>query len=150
MMAAQAPAANASAPANTAMDERLAKVEQQLADLQHTAPAAVEKVAKTTSHHVSHAAHKLKHHLVSHHVGHARKHRSSHHHATQPMASRHESGSWVLRAASPGDAWIAKSETASELRHVQVGDDVPGLGHVTAIRQSGDGWVVQGSEGSVR
>lgn len=58
--------------------------------------------------------------------------------------------SWVLRAATPTEAWVAASASAVELRHVEVGDQLPGIGRISAIRQSGGSWVVEGTHGTVR
>ena len=55
---------------------------------------------------------------------------------------------WVLRAAVPGEAWIATSADTPDLRHVKVGDSVTGLGQITAITSTGMGWIVQGTLGS--
>jgi hypothetical protein len=57
---------------------------------------------------------------------------------------------WVVRAASPGMAWVAKNETTRELVRVEIGDEVSGIGQVQSIRQIGDNWVIQGTNGSIR
>ncbi len=57
---------------------------------------------------------------------------------------------WVLRAATPQEAWVAASESSKELRPVKVGDELPGIGRVLAIRQSGNAWSVVGSNGAIR
>jgi intracellular multiplication protein IcmG len=57
---------------------------------------------------------------------------------------------WILRAASPEEAWIAKDAQTRELRPVHVGDSVPGVGKITAILQRGDTWSVQATNGVIR
>ena len=43
------------------------------------------------------------------------------------------------------EAWVAKDSSTAELRHIQVGDELPGIGRVKSIQQVGDSWTVQGS-----
>lgn len=57
---------------------------------------------------------------------------------------------WTLRAASPGLAWIAPSASSQDLRQVEVGDTLPGVGRVTAIEMQGDAWTVRGTKGIIR
>ena len=56
---------------------------------------------------------------------------------------------WVLRAATPDAAWIAKDAKATELTKVKVGDSVEEIGQVESITQLGEGWVVVGSKGAI-
>jgi len=56
---------------------------------------------------------------------------------------------WVLRAATPTEAWVAKNESTPELHHIRVGDELSGIGHINAIRQNGDSWVIEGSTGTI-
>jgi hypothetical protein len=56
---------------------------------------------------------------------------------------------WILRAATPSEAWVSADANSPDLRHLQVGDVLPGIGRVRAIRQVGEGWVVEGTNGSV-
>jgi len=58
--------------------------------------------------------------------------------------------SWVLRAATPGEAWVSGDATSADLRHVQVGDELPGIGKVKSITQSPNGWEIDGSEATIR
>jgi hypothetical protein len=58
-------------------------------------------------------------------------------------------GGWVLRSAQPGQAWLSQGGSA-ELRRVQPGDKVPGLGTVVSVRMSAGRWLVEGTQGSVR
>ncbi len=54
---------------------------------------------------------------------------------------------WSMRSASPGNATLANQD--GDLRRVEVGDTVPGLGRIESIAVQGGKWVVQGSKGSV-
>jgi hypothetical protein len=56
----------------------------------------------------------------------------------------------MVRAAAPGEAWVAKDATTRELRPVHVGDELPGIGRVQAIHQMGDNWVIEGTRGTLR
>ena len=163
---------NAAPASNPVVDARLAKIEQQLAGLAARpvplvkepvqvkepvaakepvavkeaavvpAPVVVaEKVEPITAAPVLKTAHVTARHAAKKAV------RKAHHGA---KAQGKASGKWVLRAATPNAAWIAKGESATDLRRVKVGDTVPGLGKVRAIKQAGDSWVVVGSKGSLR
>ena len=56
---------------------------------------------------------------------------------------------WVLRSAKPGMAWISE-KNSSELKTVSVGDNVAGIGKVTAIAKDDAGrWVVNGTSGKI-
>ena len=57
---------------------------------------------------------------------------------------------WIIRAAIPNEAWVAKDSSTSALQHVKVGDVLSGIGRITAIHQKADKWVVDGTEGSIR
>jgi hypothetical protein len=144
--AASPPMLVASQP-NPAMQERLDKLEQKLLQIEQekaappTAPAhqaAVDKVIppqtmKKPRREVAHnaARHKTKAKPKPKHV------------AAAPNA-------WVLRAARPDEAWIARGTETRALQPVHVGDDLIGIGKVTAIQQVGDAWVVQGTHGTIR
>lgn len=56
---------------------------------------------------------------------------------------------WELRSASDGVAWVSRPAD-NQLFRIAVGDQVPGLGRITAIRQQGEAWVVVGTEGQIR
>ena len=130
------------------VQDRLDKLEQQLAELQHPAPGlsappsssaaplSVENVvapSKTVSHTSKHkAVHKVAHKPV-------RK---------APVAK--PGPQWVLRAATPGQAWVADSATSHDLKQLQVGDQLAGIGRVTAIQQQDGNWVVQGTKGKIQ
>lgn len=61
-----------------------------------------------------------------------------------------EGGAWVLRAASPDEAWVAKGQDSPAIQPVRVGDTLQGVGRITSIRQDGDQWIVEGTQGYVR
>ncbi len=133
-----------------AFEDRLNKIEQQLAQAQHAAPVAtpdmsVEQPDQSVVRSKPRAAMKTKHKTVRHQSVRV-VHKATHRAAPKKSSSAH----WVLRAATPDEAWVATDATSSELRHVQVGDTLTGLGRVLAIHQNGDNWVVEGSQGTVR
>ncbi len=66
----------------------------------------------------------------------------------KPLTVKEEK--WVLRSATPDQAWVSDSNTSRDLKQVKVGDTLPTIGRVTAIRQNGDEWVVQGTKGSIQ
>ena len=57
---------------------------------------------------------------------------------------------WVLRAASPDEAWVAKDIYTSDLQPVEVGDSLAGIGKVTAIREENGAWMIEGTQGEIR
>jgi intracellular multiplication protein IcmG len=57
--------------------------------------------------------------------------------------------SWELRAAQPGKAWISK-KGQKNIRPVIVGDNLSGVGRITAISFVNGRWIVQGSAGRIR
>lgn len=66
-----------------------------------------------------------------------------------PVLEPQGSGSWLLRSAQPGSAWLSQG-MSTDLRRVVPGDKVQGLGTITSIRQIAGRWVVEGTQGSVR
>lgn len=67
--------------------------------------------------------------------------------ATPPAAPVH-SVEWVLRAAQPGMATLSQ-KGSGDMRQVEVGDTIPGLGKIESIAVESGKWVVQGSKGRV-
>lgn len=61
-----------------------------------------------------------------------------------PKAATVKSSSWELRSAQPGQALLARKGN-EDLRTVNVGDTLPGLGRILSIDQSSAGWVVKGT-----
>ncbi|MDX2027373.1 MAG: hypothetical protein SFW62_01910 [Alphaproteobacteria bacterium] len=129
------------ATGSSSMETRLSKLEQQMAQGHHSSgikldssDASVEKPhAVTTKPKTSTASRKAKKPA-----------------RTTQTSSRRTKSSWVLRAATPEEAWVAESAYAPELRHVEVGDQLPGIGRIRSIRQAGDSWVVEGTQGTIR
>lgn len=77
------------------------------------------------------------------------RHNSSHHRAHTAGAAHGNGGHWVLRAAKPGVAWVAK-KGSDDLQMVNVGDTLAGVGTVTSISQDSMGqWVIDGSRGHI-
>jgi hypothetical protein len=68
---------------------------------------------------------------------------------TQQKPQNRISQRWVLKSATPDSAWIAQRD-GTNMRRVTIGDDITGIGRVEAIERGGDGWVVRGSQSSVR
>ena len=56
---------------------------------------------------------------------------------------------WVLKAAQPGKAWIAR-QGAKDIKAVQAGDNVQGIGRVQSILFVSGRWIVQGTSGQIR
>ncbi len=67
----------------------------------------------------------------------------------RPARKKTHSG-LVLRAASNGQAWVSTSVNSSDLKEVQVGDKLPGIGRVTDIKMQGEKWVIQGTSGTLQ
>jgi len=55
---------------------------------------------------------------------------------------------WVLRSAQPGQAVVAQ-KGSSDVRTIEVGDRVSGIGRVQSISNSSGLWVVQGTSGKI-
>ena len=55
---------------------------------------------------------------------------------------------WVLRSASPGRATISPKDN-NDLRQVEVGNTVPGLGKIQSISIENNRWVVRGTKSTV-
>ena len=77
-------------------------------------------------------------------------HKTSRQHVKRAPVEDQAESNWILRAASPGQAWVATSATTHELKQVQVGDKLSGIGRVTAIQKQGDAWIVRGTKGSIQ
>ena len=167
------------AHADTAVGEsdRLAKLEQRVMQMEHTtaseSPITVGASASSTGTHRAEAREEglrsSRHHsesasVVSHRtkakkaeptrkIKTAKSTRGKTKAATSSVSkplSPVANGGWVLRAASQNQAWVAKDATSAELRPVQVGDDLAGIGRIVAIRgDDASGWVLQGTKGSV-
>jgi len=160
MVAANQAMPPAAGPTNVALEDRLNKIEQNVMQIEHkeatktpsvTSPpteaietSATTSVKSTTHHKKASAAHKS-------------MHKKAKVYKPQPMPASpigmsNSSGSapWVLRAATPTEAWVASNASTNELQHIQVGDSLVGIGQVHAIRRTASGWEVEGTTGSVR
>ena len=139
---------------NSGLESRLDQIEQQVTHLaqKKETKAPGKKVAKETSATEVVATVPFKDETGSHRA--AKKatthkaHKTRVAHGTE--SSKQKTGTWVLRAATPDSAWVSKEANSAELRQVQVGDILPGLGKVKAIRQTGEGWAVVGAKGTIR
>lgn len=72
--------------------------------------------------------------------------------AKQPAAtpsSSNTSGRWELRAAQPGRAWVSKPGQR-DMQTVEVGQNLSGIGQVTAISYQNGRWTVYGSQGQIQ
>jgi hypothetical protein len=149
---------NASGPSSTAMDDRLARLEERLNALAaaKTTSAKAARPAPPSSMPVDAGvavtAAEPSEPVVAEPVKkttHSKRVKKAKTKAIKPT-KKAAKGRWVLRAATPDAAWVSSSETAEELRPVHVGETLPGVGRVKAIKQSGDNWVVVGTKGVVR
>lgn len=140
-------ASNNTASATTALESRLDRLEQKLTVAANSAPAREMSTNEMPEEKIQ-PVHKASTHAAStqHHArtSHKSVKVASHHRAKKTSSTR-----WVLRAATPDQAWIAKNDVTTDLHPIQVGDAVTGIGRVTSIHESGSGWVVVGTKGSI-
>ena len=155
MIAANQAMPPVSSQPNPAVEDRLNKIEQNVVQLEHdetakAAPLAApppemietpRSVVKTVPSRTASSA-KPKHRYVHKRV-HKKPKPVHHEYKSRPATSEIESVSsaWVLRAATPSEAWVSADATSPELRHVQV-HALAGIGRVRAIRKIGGGWEV--------
>ncbi|NCC23293.1 MAG: hypothetical protein EOM26_12675 [Alphaproteobacteria bacterium] len=66
----------------------------------------------------------------------------------QASAMKPKAPKWELRAAQPGRAWIASSGS-NEMRMIDIGDSVEGLGRISSIAYQNGRWIIVGTEGSI-
>jgi len=158
---------------NQGIEDRLNQIEQHLAQVEHTPPSLSvpsslksdqtsgvrSKLGEEATNARQYSKERLKsrrERVVHSTAMHKHKvvHMASHHPAPELASSSgilaESKSSWVLRAATPNEAWVAKNSTSSELTHVQLGDELPGVGVVQTIRPFGDSWIIEGTEGIVR
>ena len=126
---------------NQQQEAMIADLQNQLAEAQAKANAPAPKADTTTT---EPATPKTK---ASHHNPKPKSAEKSE--ADQATVSSHAATNWELRSASDGVAWLSRAAD-NQLYRVAVGDQLPGLGRITAIRQQGDVWVVVGTQGQVR
>jgi len=55
---------------------------------------------------------------------------------------------WVLKAARPGTAWVARAGE-NDMRSVSVGESLAGIGRITSVDVVDARWVVQGTKGKI-
>jgi hypothetical protein len=150
--------ANTASPtvSSSAVDDRLNKIEQKLMQIQHETVSPPPAMTADTSSgmrsektivktHRHNAAHKK---MASVKMRKPKKtaNRIVEAEREKPLTTTH----WVLRAATPDEAWVARDANSPELRHVRVGDNLSGIGTVLGIHQDGNNWVVEGSQGSLQ
>lgn len=138
---AVAPTASGQSQPDPALQERLNRLEQKLVQLEQQP----KEMAAPVTHHVS--VDTILPERSTKHVHHISSHSFTHH---KMAAAKGKSNGWILRAATPDEAWVAKDAKTRELRPVHVGDELGNIGKVTSIQQVGDTWVVQGTHGTVR
>ena len=149
-LSATPPAAPAAATQQStlAIEERINGIEQKLMQIEHAPPAAPAPTTVV----VASQAPVVEEPVLVTRTPHVTRHKTVHHKApakvrvSKPVANTH----WVLRAASPEEAWVAKNSLTSDLQPVQVGDSLAGVGKITAIREQGGAWVIVGTKGTIR
>ncbi|MEZ5919633.1 MAG: hypothetical protein R3D66_07005 [Alphaproteobacteria bacterium] len=67
---------------------------------------------------------------------------------TASMASVTDGPLWVLRSAQPGKA-VLSEKGSNDLKTVEVGDSLKGIGKIVAIERVDGRWIVQGMQGIV-
>ncbi len=67
---------------------------------------------------------------------------------TPPKAVKEKTEQWVMRSAQPGAATLY-SKDSGDLRRVEMGDTIGGLGKIQSISIENGRWVVRGSKGSI-
>jgi len=148
------------AAGTVSIEDRLTKIEQQLAQAEHSTPSlATPATADQTPEGMTSlekepavAAPQEKPHKelkAKHHETRATKTKRSSKKSGKTRATSSRT-KWILRAATPDEAWVAKDASSTELHHVRVGENLPGIGRVLDIQQSGDNWIVKGTHGTVR
>lgn len=55
---------------------------------------------------------------------------------------------WELRAAQPGRAWVSRPGER-DMRGIEVGQSLPGIGTITAINYQNGRWTVYGTQGQI-
>lgn len=69
--------------------------------------------------------------------------------ASKPAAvTASSSQRWELRAAQPGRAWVSQPGER-DMRGIEVGQSLPGIGTITAINYQNGRWTVYGTQGQI-
>jgi hypothetical protein len=158
-LAGKMDAQTSNASGNAALEERLARLETQIATLAAAkatkaapareadsallSPAALDE-QPVSSVSPPHAAKKTEH---------VKTKKTVEKHKLKKKAKDEKSEakiSWYLRAATPDSAWVSRTPGDPELRQVSVGEVLPGFGRVKAIRQKGDVWEIVGTQKTLR
>jgi hypothetical protein len=123
------------------LQQKIADLEKTIAQLQEAAVTKEDATAKSAEETAAGATP-----VAAPKAHHTAKRTAS----SRRMASAHGSSAhWVLRAAKPGVAWVAK-KGSDDLQMVNVGDTLRGVGTVTSISQDASGdWVISGSQGRI-
>jgi len=148
----------ATSPNGTAMDERLNKIEQKLEHMagrapRRATPAASDETVVISAPRKAHKAMTRTHKKTATKITSRGKKSPSKMVMLDDVAKEMgltAGSNWVLRAATPNEAWVSTDSTSKDLRHVQIGDELSGIGTIKAIHQNGDSWVVEGSEGTIQ
>ena len=133
---------------NKELEDKIDRLEQQIAAMNRAAPVTVAtesapKPVMTAPVYHRPAPHKVVHKIVKKPSVEVEK-------DALPPAPTPPAQTWVLRAAMPGQAWVATSATSHDLKAVHVGDTLPGVGRVTAIQDQNGSWSVKGTTGSIQ
>lgn len=132
-----------------ALEKEIADLKKTISQLQQasvmkedTVEKAVEKTAEgENAEEPVRAPSKAHHHTAHHKPQRLAAARRTTHHATVAK--------WVLKAAKPGIAWVAK-KGSSDISMVEPGDSLKGIGKVTSITRNSSGyWVVSGTKGRI-
>jgi hypothetical protein len=142
-----AASAGTASPSVKDLQGRIDKLEQEAAQAHGAAPTLAVPASTSTSGDSVTVAPPAPRHAEHHKTAHAAT--VAHKKETAKPAST-PAPAWVLRSASPGQAWVAASATAHDLQHVQAGDTLDGIGKVTAIDQENGIWIVRGTKGRIQ
>jgi intracellular multiplication protein IcmG len=139
--------AGGTSPGSKDLQDRLDRLELQIAQMNHPAPVLTTPATLATETPVTASAPRPVRSFAVHHAA-PRTHKVKTLVIEKPLAPA--SDQWVLRAAAPGQAWVANSSTSRDLKALHVGDTLPGIGRVTAIKEQDGAWSVQGTKGSIQ
>ncbi len=67
----------------------------------------------------------------------------------KPVVKKSVAPRYELRAAQPGIAWVSESGK-SELKSVEVGDTLYGIGKITSISYKDGEWIIEGTQGKIK
>ncbi len=145
------PAESAAMPVRAQDSAKVEELEQKITDLEKTiSQLQQEAVVKETAQEKSVEAKPAEETNTEESAPTAAPPKKNHHRGTAHHNNKHAVAvKWVLKAAKPGVAWVAK-KGSGDLLMVETGDSLPGVGNVTAIVKSSSGrWVVNGTKGRI-